>query len=450
VVAAILAAFSDADGEGGKIERFLERRDASPVAVLDPQGESVCLVGSYGKIVRTDDGGSTWAVQNSPSLAHLQKVVAWDRESLLAVGDKGTVLATRDAGKHWEQLALPADAAVDQLLSAQIDPETGQLWVVGRNGAVLASGDRGASWRLAHPAEDVAWNDIAVVEGLLWIVGEFGKVQTSRDDGESWQEVPVPTESSLNAIAFADAAHGVIVGLSGTILVTADGGRNWEQAASGVRPTYDVLWDGGPPCRRRSGMVVTADTEVPVAGRSLPNNFGWYRSPGGGSYFVCGAGSDITGQALAGLRAGLRELQEGDDRGQMAIGSRISYVGALRWWRSSPGHCRARLFLQVDVRRSSPTCSPVIIPTFKPMRVQKHFVGPMWSPSWSRRSGDIFDPGICHDCRSPTIFYVDAVNQFQIVSGVKELKNVAVSNVGTNRSRSCGRNCRKPAGHRKA
>jgi photosystem II stability/assembly factor-like uncharacterized protein len=149
---------------------------------------------------------------------------------------------------------------------------------------------------MAHPAEDVSWNDIAVVDGQLWIVGEFGKVQTSRDDGESWQEVAVPTESSLNAVAFADGAHGVIVGLSGTILVTADGGKSWQQAASGVEThLYDVLWDGSTyHAVGDAGMIVTADARGAPwrADKLSPDNFGWYTgiAPAGGSYFVCGAG----------------------------------------------------------------------------------------------------------------------------------------------------------------
>ena len=83
-----------------KIEKFpFERRDClySSVA-LDDKGQSLCVAGSYGKILRSEDGGATWVIQATPTKAHLQKLVAWDKDNMLAVGDGATVLTTKDGG----------------------------------------------------------------------------------------------------------------------------------------------------------------------------------------------------------------------------------------------------------------------------------------------------------------------------------------------------------------
>lgn len=285
-----------------EVERFpFERRDLFYSAQsLDEKGQSICVVGSYGKIVRTDDGGVTWAIQKTPVQNHLQKVVAWDSQSLLAIGDKDTVLITKDAGQQWTRVEVPVYQYGDQLLSADIDPASGRAWVVGSMGTVLVSDDRGQTWSMAHPEEDVSWNDVTVApDNSVWVVGEFGTIKYSRDNGESWELVSAPTEASLNAIDFADESHGVIVGLSGTILVTADGGQSWQSVASGVQShLYGLLWDGSSyHVVGAAGMILTSDAQGVSwnVSKLAPQNFGWYTgiTRAGSAYFISGAGAGI-------------------------------------------------------------------------------------------------------------------------------------------------------------
>jgi photosystem II stability/assembly factor-like uncharacterized protein len=285
-----------------KVERFpFERRDSFySAASLDEKGQSICVVGSYGKIIRTDDGGVNWKIQKTPVQNHLQKVAEWDQQTLLAIGDKSTVLVTEDSGQTWTKTEVPSFPYGDQLLSADIDPDNGRAWVVGSMGTVLVSDDRGKTWSMAHPEEDVSWNDVKVApDNTLWVVGEFGTVKYSRDNGESWVLVSVPTEASLNAIDFSDAAHGVIVGLSGTILTTADGGKNWQLADSGAQThLYALLWDGHSyHSVGDAGMILSSDAQGLAwnVDKLAPQNFGWYTgiTSVGSSYFISGAGAGV-------------------------------------------------------------------------------------------------------------------------------------------------------------
>lgn len=287
-----------------KVERFpFERRDAFyAVSALDEQGLSLCVVGSYGKVIRTDDAGATWTIQETPTRNHLQKVVAWDGQEQLAVGDKNTVIVTHDGGRDWHAVDVPSYPFGGQLLGAHIDPVSSRAWVVGSMGAVLVSDDRGESWAMVHPEEDLSWNDVTVAaDRTVWLVGEFGAVRRSLDDGRSWEPVAVPTEASLNAIAFADAGHGAIVGLSGTLLVTADGGQTWEAAESGtLMHLYDLLWDGQSyRAVGDAGVIVSGEAGAAAwtAAKLSPNNFAWYTGIArmNGSYFVSGAGAGIYG-----------------------------------------------------------------------------------------------------------------------------------------------------------
>lgn len=285
-----------------KVERFpFERRDLFYAAEsLDDTGQVICVVGSYGKVVRTEDGGITWDIQETPVQAHLQKLAAWDRDTLLAIGDKSTVLVTDDAGQKWRQIEVPQYPYGDQLLSADIDSENGRAWVVGSMGTVLVSDDRGDSWQMAHPEEDVSWNDVTIApDSSVWVVGEFGAVKRSVDNGATWELVAMPTEASLNSIDFSDETHGVIVGLTGTILMTADGGLNWEMIDSGTEThLYDLLWDGDRYFAvGDAGMLLSADADGVTwsVGKLAPQNFGWYTgiTRAGDNHFISGAGAGI-------------------------------------------------------------------------------------------------------------------------------------------------------------
>ena len=59
------------------------------------------VVGTYGRILRSDDGGWNWQPQSSGTTEHLLKVSAFDEQHASVVGASGTVLATSDGGKTW-------------------------------------------------------------------------------------------------------------------------------------------------------------------------------------------------------------------------------------------------------------------------------------------------------------------------------------------------------------
>ena len=74
------------------------------------------VVGRFGRILRTSDGGASWTNIESPTSAHLNSL-SFNDENVIsgniyntdedvgwAVGDAGTILQTNDRGASWTDI----------------------------------------------------------------------------------------------------------------------------------------------------------------------------------------------------------------------------------------------------------------------------------------------------------------------------------------------------------
>jgi len=206
----------------------LEARDQY-YGVAAPATDVIWMAGSYGKVVRSDDGGRSWVRQDTPHDAHLQDIAAWDAQRAVAVGNGGRVIVTGDGGRHWQEVEVPRNEIANKLIKVVVRAG-GRAWAVGEFGTLLHSSDFGRSWaRLGEP-RDLTYADVAPLDdGRLVVAGEFGRVFASDDGGARWTEITTPVSSSLTALAFRDPRNGVAVGLEGVVLVTRDGGRTWQR-----------------------------------------------------------------------------------------------------------------------------------------------------------------------------------------------------------------------------
>ena len=236
--------FVKAEAVIGNVEpKAVERRD-NFFGVASPAADIVWAAGSSGKIVRSNDGGKSWARQQVPTRMNLQGIAAWDEQRAVAVGNQGVIVFTGDGGNSWNAAKTPESANPNKLFRVRI--HEGVAWAVGEFGALLQSKDFGATWTRSLPEKDRAWNNVFFRGQQGWIVGEFGVVMRSLDGGATWAEVATPNKVSLTALAFRDDQNGVAVGLTGTALKTSDGGATWVPVAKVTKEhLFDVIWDDG-------------------------------------------------------------------------------------------------------------------------------------------------------------------------------------------------------------
>lgn len=267
--------------------------------VAAPAPGVVWMAGSNGKIVRSEDGGQTWLVQETGVTENLQGIAAWDPDRAVAVGNDNVVVVTSDGGETWNRVLVPRSEIANKLIRVR-SLEGGVAWAVGVMGMTLRSQDWGASWERRSEEVDVAWNDIAFADDQNgWAVGEFGRMMHTTDAGTTWQLVEPTSERSLMAISFRNPQSAVAVGLDGLILRTGDSGLTWTSVDAGTSlHLFDIVWDGAEWIAVGGmGVVVTGSENGDSwrAQRMSEHDLAWHTalSPIGDGVFVVGASQGL-------------------------------------------------------------------------------------------------------------------------------------------------------------
>ncbi len=108
------------------------------------------------------------------------------------------------------------------------------VYGVTEGGAVVKSVDAGATWEVAYKVQASQVTPGGALYGLHfidaqtgWVVGSSGQVTFTNDGGHTWNDRSVTTNGQLRSVCFTSSTNGFVVGLSGEFYCTADGGLSW-------------------------------------------------------------------------------------------------------------------------------------------------------------------------------------------------------------------------------
>ncbi|WP_226989159.1 YCF48-related protein [Desulfuromonas sp. TF] len=174
------------------------------------------IVGAYGLIFATEDGGKSWRslmgnVPNPMGL-HLYDICIVGRD-VYVVGEQGIVFRASDDWEQFEKIETPYKGSFFGMQSSL----NGDLLLFGLRGHVLRSSDRGESWHWVDMPQPVTLTaGTRLGNGDLVLVNETGAVLRSTDDGKHFNPVSVE-----NASLFTDvlqSADGALItsGIRGT------------------------------------------------------------------------------------------------------------------------------------------------------------------------------------------------------------------------------------------
>jgi photosystem II stability/assembly factor-like uncharacterized protein len=217
--------------------------------------QNIWVVGHLGKMFHSSDGAKTWEMQETNVLEPLFDVDFVDTRHGWAVGNLGLVLHTSDGGKTWEKQDAKSDKQFFRV--DFVNEHTG--WVVGYYGTILHTSDGGQTWDDQSIAEDIALNGVDFVDHETgWVVGEFGTILRTNDAGMNWEKLAGAVEEelldqvaeegdsglgekTLFGVTFENKMEGWVAGMDGTVAHTADGGVHWTAQQTGVMTNlYDV------------------------------------------------------------------------------------------------------------------------------------------------------------------------------------------------------------------
>lgn len=212
-------------------------------------------VGDRSILLETTDGGSHWNVHKivPPSQRNLTPdealmsqdpilydVQFLDRHTGWVVGEFGKIYHTTDGGRSWseEEQTLLGKEVMDILDLPTFfgvhfkDAQNGLA--AGLDGKIAQTQDGGKSWhfvhmKLAYPITDPLFYPYMFPDGTGWAIGAAGEVVRLDTPDGVWHRVSLGMEvvTWMRGMYWLNEQNGWVVGGLGLILHTTDGGKTW-------------------------------------------------------------------------------------------------------------------------------------------------------------------------------------------------------------------------------
>jgi photosystem II stability/assembly factor-like uncharacterized protein len=233
------------------------------------------VVGGYGTILHTTDGGVNWNRLSVPSTAYLEAATFADANRGWAVGfdalpARGVILRTTNGGATWTTRSwtnqwwsdvVRSDSQNvwvcgfetilqyiygDMLAMTFADPQNG--WAVGYDYAgsrslIVHTGDGGAHWDDQAPMLDSYLWDVAFVNADTgFAISQDSLLLWTTDGGALWNVTSLGPYSYPGCICFANPSEGWIGCGNGTVLHTTNGGTSWSTLTSGSSSWPQDIW----------------------------------------------------------------------------------------------------------------------------------------------------------------------------------------------------------------
>jgi photosystem II stability/assembly factor-like uncharacterized protein len=189
--------------------------------VVFSDAENGWVVGAYGLIFRTRDGGRHW----QPWLDHVDNpeglhiyALRYDAESggkrIYLAGEQGYFARSNDGGEHFQRIATPYEGSYFDMAVLP----GGELLLGGLRGNLWRSQDHGGHFDQI-PAAPVSWNMIRpLADGRVVLFNQAGSAFEIAPGASAPQPLVVPPGLPLTGLAVAANAHYAAVGLGGVTL----------------------------------------------------------------------------------------------------------------------------------------------------------------------------------------------------------------------------------------
>lgn len=208
-------------------------------------------VGEFGTVLRSEDGGNTWAGLASGSQNDLTQVQEVDPNTVI-VGGGCAVRESVDAGASFHRLPVndSESSCTTKIASFSfLSASTG--FVEQADGTIFLTQDGGQTVapKTPVPLNGASAGQIVFVSPTIGFAitsgGSGGRIYRTADGAGSWTQV-ASTGAPLSALTFVTATTAYAVGANNTMLKSTDEGKGWNSLA--------LTLPGGTPAQALAGI----------------------------------------------------------------------------------------------------------------------------------------------------------------------------------------------------
>jgi len=221
-------------------------------------GKHLIAVGDRGTIL-VSNNGKDWAQVKAPVRSALTAITFADENTGWAVGHDAVIIKTADGGKTWALQNFQPE--LEKAFLDVIALDSSNVIAVGAYGLMPQSAYGGTTWTTptaeAIRIDELHLNGISkLANGTLLVVGEQGTIGISGDNGANWEKVTSPYEGSLYGSLPVGESGAMIYGLRGNVFTAT------TLAASAVAPVDGAIpTDGSAPADGSAPVDGTAAAE---------------------------------------------------------------------------------------------------------------------------------------------------------------------------------------------
>jgi photosystem II stability/assembly factor-like uncharacterized protein len=194
-------------------------------------------------VVVTTNGGTNWTRQSVPTMPAptsnepLQAVACTSSSHCVAVGKLGVILETSN-GSSW---TLRTSGTTDSLYGLAC-PSATVCFAVGNAGTILRSTNGGSSWTAQTSGASNPLTSVSCPTTLrCFAVGNSGTIRATTNGGSTWTGQTSGTTNNLHSVSCPTTSRCVAVGDAGTVLSTTDAGTLWGTGTSGTAAGIEVV-----------------------------------------------------------------------------------------------------------------------------------------------------------------------------------------------------------------
>jgi photosystem II stability/assembly factor-like uncharacterized protein len=196
----------------------------------------VVIVGMGGTMHISNDSGNTFNYKQLYYWYEYKDVALRDNDSMLICGSGGFnkgYLTTLDQQGNYNNNKI-IDSTNYKISS--IDFVSSKVGYACGYGTILKTTDGGITWQHTT-AENDNFKDLSWKNNIGIAIGYEGSILKTSNEGQHWEtikdaNVPLKKKQYLNAITALNDQTFIIVGEKGLVLLSKDGGNNWNKVSS--------------------------------------------------------------------------------------------------------------------------------------------------------------------------------------------------------------------------